>query len=162
MSEGCFQDGGNGIYWLESVQRGKIISQLSIVASQKLVGCCKHINIEGLAFRPFPVKELKHRFILGSTLKVSSNDIKKGFAEVGRASFRRFVASDVFVSGLVRHGINTSKGNESLLPFKAANIADFRHKLRPVGLSNAVHRHDNGVFRQHSSKPIHFRTIDFH
>ena len=33
MSEGCFQDGGNGSYWLESVQRGKIISQLSIVAS---------------------------------------------------------------------------------------------------------------------------------
>ena len=72
MSEGCFQDGGNGSYWLESVQRGKIISQLSIVASQELVGCCKHINIEGLAFRPFPVNELKHRFILGSTLQVSS------------------------------------------------------------------------------------------
>ena len=83
ISEGCFQGGGNGIYWLESVQRGKIISQLSIVASQKLVGCSKHINIEWLAFRPFPVKELKHWFILGSTLQVSSNDIKKGFAEVG-------------------------------------------------------------------------------
>lgn len=129
MSEGCFQDGGNGSYWLESVQRGKIISQLSIVASQKLVGCCKHINIEWLAFCTFPVKKLKHRFILGSTLQVSSNDIKKGFAEVGRASFRRFVASDVFVSGLVRHGVNTSKGNESLLPFKAANIADQRRTL---------------------------------
>ena len=75
MSEGCFQGGGNGIYCLESVQRSKIISQLSIVASQELVGCSKHINIEWLAFSPFPVEKLKHRFILGSTLKVSSNDI---------------------------------------------------------------------------------------
>ena len=44
----------------------------------------------------------------------------------------------VLVTGLIGHGINTCKGNQRLLSFKAAHIADLSHELRAEGLPNTV------------------------
>ena len=56
----------------------------------------------------------------------------------------------------------TCKGNQRLLPFKAAHIADLSHELRTEGLPRTVHLHNHRVLRQRGSKMLHFCAVGFY
>ena len=126
VSVACFQPGGIHVYRRQIVQCSKIVPHLCVITPQELVGCSGHVDVEGLALTTLSVKELKYRFVLGRTLQVYLHNIEKGFTEIWRAALGRPVAPNILISGLVGHGINTGKRNESLLPFKTAYIANFR------------------------------------
>ena len=62
---------------------------------------------------------------------------------------------------MIRHRIDTGKGHKGFLVLKAANVSNLGHQLRAEGLPNAVHLHDNGIFRQHGSQTVHFSPVCF-
>ena len=81
------------------------------------------------------------------------NSVLRRYGEprfVGTVTARAFFSPDS-----IRHRIDTGKGHKGFLVLKAANVSNLGHQLRAEGFPNAVHLHDNGIFRQHE-KPDWF------
>ena len=90
------------------------------------------------------------------------HDVEQRFAQIGRAAFCSPVAARAIVARFARCRVNTYKGNKRLLPLKAADIPNLRHELRAEGFPNAVHFHDNWVFRELRSQLVHLTAVSFH
>ena len=135
---------------------------LCVITPQKLVGCSSHVYVEGFTLTTFSIKELKYRLIQRRTFEVYPHNVEQSFAKIWRPALGGSIAPYVLVAGLVGHGINTRESNQSLLPLKAAHIANLCHELRTEGLSNTVHLHNHRVLRQHGRKALHFCTVGLH
>ena len=90
------------------------------------------------------------------------HDVEQRFAKIRRTAFRSPVAARAIVARFARRRVNASKGNKRLLALKAADIPNLRHELRAEGFPNAVHLHDDRVFRKLGSQLVHLTAVGFH
>ena len=66
------------------------------------------------------------------------------------------------VTRLIGSGVNASESSQRLPVCEPSGVADLGHKLRPQGRTDAIHGHDDGIFRERGSDLIHLDTQRFH
>lgn len=153
---------GIHVYGRQSLQSGEVSHHLAVVTAQKFVSRSRHVNVVRLAFGTFLVQELEHRLIRRSTLQMYFHDVKQRSAQIGRAAFRGPVAARAVIARFARRRVNACEGNKRLLAIKAAHIPNLRHELRAEGFPDAVHLHDDRVFRELRSQLVHLAAVGFH
>ena len=96
------------------------------------------------------------------TLDQSIHDEEQRSSQVGRTLLGGAVAFPVVVARLVRAGVNAGEGGQRLPVREPCGVADLGHKLRTQGRTDAIHGHDDGVFRKGGGDLIHLDTKGFH
>ena len=90
------------------------------------------------------------------------HDVEQRLAQIRRAAFRGLIAARAIISRFVRCRVNAHKGSQRLLARKAAHIPNLRHELRAEGFPNAIHLHDDRVFRELGSQLVHLAAVSFY
>ena len=91
-----------------------------------------------------------------------NHDVEQRFSQIWGATFRSLIAARAIVSRSARCRVNACKGDKRLLALEAAHITDLRHELWPERFPNAVHFHNDRVFRELGSQLVHLAAVDFH
>lgn len=120
---------------------------------------CKRV---GLALSAFLVHESIDGAVCRRSLDQSIHDEEQCSSQVGRTILGCAVASPVVVARLIGPRINAGEGGQRFSVREPCGVADLGHKLRPQGRTDAIHGHDDGVFRKRRSDLIHLDTQGFH